>query len=478
MRLSRNGLRSATSIISDSWHPWKRQCRSFKLQAGVLEDLKSRGLVADITRPAQLEAEIQKQPQTVYVGVDPTARSLHVGHLVPLLCLFHFQIRGHQIIPLIGGATGLIGDPSGRSTERPLSARETIEYNVTQLTAGIIRFFDGAMEYAKKRLPQSPTHIPPPNVQNNLNWLKDLNLLEFLRTVGFHSRVNTMLARESVQARLSSQQGISFTEFTYQLLQAYDFLTLHKQFGCTIQIGGSDQWGNIIAGIELINRANSSPGSQQEGGPEKGFGITTPLLTTASGQKFGKSAGNAVSLNEEDTSVFDFYQFFLRSSDADVSRYLKMFTLLPQEKIDSVMDAHNRSPETRQAQRLLAEEVTELVHGQDGVARAQLATRLLYERDIATAKADDVVAALRGTPVLHLRDASEVVDVPLVKLAAAFGLAASNSAARQLVSAKGLYLNNNPVSDAHQKLSAADLIDGRLAFLRAGSQKLAVIALR
>ncbi|OSD06790.1 hypothetical protein PYCCODRAFT_1382700 [Trametes coccinea BRFM310] len=478
MRLSRNGLRSAHSIISESWHPWKRQCRSFKLQAGLLEDLKSRGLVADITRPAQLEAEIQRQPQTVYVGVDPTARSLHVGHLVPLLCLFHFQIRGHQIIPLIGGATGLIGDPSGRSTERPLSAKETIEYNVTQLTAGIIRFFDGAMGYAKKRLPQSSTQILSPNVQNNLNWLKDLNLLEFLRTVGFHSRVNTMLARESVQARLSSQQGISFTEFTYQLLQAYDFLTLHRQFGCTIQIGGSDQWGNIIAGIELINRANSAPGSQPESGPEKGFGITTPLLTTASGQKFGKSAGNAVSLNEEDTSVFDFYQFFLRSSDADVGRYLKMFTLLPQEKIDSVMDAHNRSPETRQAQRLLAEEVTELVHGQHGVARAQLATRLLYERDIATAKADDVVAALRGTPVLHLRDASEVVDVPLVKLAATFGLAASNSAARQLVSAKGLYLNNIPVSDVHQKLCSAELVDGRLAFLRAGSQKLAVIALK
>ncbi|KAL7281740.1 hypothetical protein ACG7TL_005058 [Trametes sanguinea] len=498
MRLSRNGLRSAHSIISESWHPWKRQCRSFKLQAGLLEDLKSRGLIADITRyasfvrilgvsdrsrPAQLEAEILKQPQTVYVGVDPTARSLHVGHLVPLLCLFHFQIRGHQIIPLIGGATGLIGDPSGRSTERPLSAKETIEYNVTQLTAGIIRFFDGAMGYAKKRLPQSSTQILSPNVQNNLNWLKDLNLLEFLRTVGFHSRVNTMLARESVQARLSSQQGISFTEFTYQLLQAYDFLTLHRQFGCTIQIGGSDQWGNIIAGIELINRANSAPGSQPESGPEKGFGITTPLLTTASGQKFGKSAGNAVSLNEEDTSgklieSLTMLQFFLRSSDADVGRYLKMFTLLPQEEIDSVMDAHNRSPETRQAQRLLAEEVTELVHGQDGVARAQLATRLLYERDIATAKADDVVAALRGTPVLHLRDASEVVDVPLVKLAATFGLAASNSAARQLVSAKGLYLNNIPVSDVHQKLCSAELVDGRLAFLRAGSQKLAVIALK
>ncbi|KAI0630279.1 hypothetical protein C8Q77DRAFT_1064433 [Trametes polyzona] len=484
MRLSRDGLRALNNLNSASWKPLRRHCRSFQLQAGLLEDLKSRGLVADITRPAQLEVEVQKQPQTVYVGVDPTAPSLHVGHLVPLLCLFHFQMRGHHIIPLIGGATGLVGDPSGRSTERPLSAPETIAHNVEQLTAGITRFFEGAMKYATKRVPQSITSIHPPNVQNNLTWLKDLNLLEFLRTVGFHSRVNTMLARErhvldTVQARLTSQQGISFTEFTYQLLQAYDFLTLHRKFGCTIQIGGSDQWGNIIAGIELISRANSAPGSQPDGTiTEKGFGLTTPLLTTASGQKFGKSAGNAVSLNEADTSVYDFYQFFLRTSDADVGRYLKMFTLLSPDQIQDIMQAHTASPEARTAQQKLAEEVTELVHGAEGVERAQLATKLLYERDIATAKTADVLSALSGNPVLHVRDASEVLDVPLVKLAATFRLAASNSAARQLVSMKGLYLNNVPVADVHQKLSSTDLIDGRLAFLRAGSQKQAVVVLK
>ncbi|TBU33899.1 hypothetical protein BD311DRAFT_774365 [Dichomitus squalens] len=436
--------------------------------------MRTRGLVADITRPDQLEIELQKQPQTVYLGVDPTARSLHVGHLVPLLSLFHFQLRGHQIIPLIGGATGLIGDPSGRSTERPLTARETIEYNVAQLTAGIKQFFERAQKYAEKRIPSS-LRVLPPNVQNNFNWLKDLSLLEFLRTVGFHSRVNTMLTRESVQARLSSQQGISFTEFTYQLLQAYDFLTLHKTFGCTIQVGGSDQWGNIIAGIDLINRANS-----QDSGAlvEKGFGITTPLLTTASGQKFGKSAGNAISLNEDDTSVFELYQFFLRSSDADVGRYLKMFTLLSLERVDTVMETHNQNPEARSAQRLLAEEVTELVHGEDGVARARLATKILYERDISTAKTDNVLAALRGNPVLHVCDASEVLDVPLTKLATTLSVASSNNAARQLVASKGLYLNNTPVADVQQKLTPADFIDERLAFLRAGSQKVAVVALK
>ncbi|KAH9858803.1 hypothetical protein C2E23DRAFT_718187 [Lenzites betulinus] len=478
MRLSRNSLKSVQSLSATTWHPPKRQCRSFQLQAGLLEDLKSRGLVADITRPAQLETEIQKHPQTVYVGVDPTASSLHVGHLVPLLSLFHFQMRGHHIIPLIGGATGLVGDPSGRSIERPLSSPETIAHNVEYLTAGITRFFEGAMKYATKRVPSSSTPIHPPNVQNNLSWLKDLNLLQFLRTVGFYSRVNTMLARESVQARLTSQQGISFTEFTYQLLQAYDFLTLHRKFGCTIQIGGSDQWGNIIAGIELISRANSAPGASQDGAAEKGFGLTTPLLTTASGQKFGKSAGNAVSLNENETSVYDFYQFFLRTSDGDVGRYLKMFSLLSEAQIEDVMRSHSESPEARLAQRKLAEEVTELVHGVDGVERAQLATKLLYERDIATAKAEDVLAALSGNPVLHVCDASEVLDVPLIKLAATFRLAASNSAARQLVAAKGLYLNNSPVTDVHQKLSSADLVDGRLAFLRAGSQKQVVVALK
>ncbi|PIL36113.1 hypothetical protein GSI_01773 [Ganoderma sinense ZZ0214-1] len=497
MLLPPRALHTLNAVANATWSPLRRQCRSFHFQTGVLEDLKARGLVADITRAEQLAGELQKQPQTVYLGVDPTARSLHVGHLVPFLSLLHFQLRGHQIIPLIGGATGLIGDPSGRSTERPLSARETIEHNVTQLTAGITRFFERATEYAEKRLPLSSTRIPPPNVQNNLNWLKDLNLLEFLRTVGFHSRVNTMLARErlvyvswmnqphalngrlSVQARLLSQQGISFTEFTYQLLQAYDFLTLHKTLGCTIQIGGSDQWGNIIAGIELINHANALPGTQDPGAvAEKGFGITTPLLTTASGQKFGKSAGNAVSLNEDDTSVYDFYQFFLRSSDADVGRYLRMFTLLPLEQIEAALEGHNNSREARGAQRLLAEEVTELVHGRDGVARAQLATRILYERDIAAAKADEVLAALRGNPVLHLCDPAEVIDVPLTKLAATHRVTSSNSAARQLVVSKGLYLNNAAVANFQQKLTAADLIDGRLAFIRAGSQKVAVIALK
>ncbi|KZT72083.1 hypothetical protein DAEQUDRAFT_664957 [Daedalea quercina L-15889] len=466
--------------------------RPFHLKVDLLEDLKARELVADITRyeiassipasrlrcfrPEQLQKELKRQPQVVYSGVDPTAKYLHVGHLLPLLCLLHFQLRGHKVISLIGGATGLIGDPSGRSTERPLAAATVVEDNVRALSQAIQRFFAGALEYARNRLPSSKTDISAPDVRNNLDWFKGMGLLEFLRMVGIHHRVNNMVARESVKARLSSQQGISFTEFTYQLLQSYDFLRLHKDVGCNIQLGGSDQWGNIVAGIELIHHVNAA--SNPDGQPDAGFGIVTPLLTTSTGEKFGKSAGNAVSLDETVTNVLDFYQFFLRTADADVGRYLKTFTLLPVTEIDEVMETHRAAPETRTAQRLLAEEVTELIHGKDGVRKAHAATAVLYGGDFASVKASDVVEALDGLPVLHTLDETEVFGTPVPKLAVRCGIATSNGAARQLVAAKGLYVNNRPVTDAQLKLTIADLIDNRLIVLRAGRQKQAVIALQ
>ncbi|EPT05031.1 hypothetical protein FOMPIDRAFT_1139959 [Fomitopsis schrenkii] len=450
--------------------------RSFHFRADLLEDLKARGLVADVTRAEQLHQELKRQPQVIYAGVDPTAKYLHVGHLLPLLCLLHFQLRGHKVISLIGGATGLIGDPSGRSTERPLAEASLVEDNVRSLSDAIQRFFTGALSYAHERLPPSEAQISPPDVRNNLHWFKDMGLLEFLRSVGIHHRVNNMMARESVKARLASQQGISFTEFTYQLLQSYDFLRLHKDAGCNIQLGGSDQWGNIVAGIDLINHVNSASGAGTRS--DKGYGIVTPLLTTATGEKFGKSAGNAVSLDESVTNVFDFYQFFLRTSDADVGRYLKMFTLLPVDQIDEVMATHERAPEMRTAQRLLAAEVTEMIHGKDGVRKAFAATSVLYGNDFATVKASDVVDALDGLPVLHMLDPDEMFSTPVPKLAVRCGITASNGAARQLVAAKGLYVNNQPVLDTQLKVTANDLIDGRLIILRAGKQKQAVVALR
>ncbi|GBE81010.1 Tyrosine--tRNA ligase, mitochondrial [Sparassis crispa] len=473
MQVCRHGVRSSRSLRPSSHVLLQR--RRFHLQADLLDDLQSRGLISDITRPDMLREELRSGNQVVYAGIDPTAPSLHVGHLLPLLSLFHFQIRGHQIIPLIGGATGLIGDPSGRSTERPLSAQADVERNVLALIQGVRNFFSGAVKYAQNRLEASTTPILSPDIRNNIHWTKDLGLLEFLRTVGVHSRVNIMMARDSVRNRLTSQQGISFTEFTYQLLQSYDFLMLYKNAGCTIQIGGSDQWGNIIAGIDLINRVNATDGAENR--TEKGFGIVTPLLTTASGEKFGKSAGNAISLDEQATNVFDFYQFFLRSTDADVGRYLKIFTLLPLAKIESVLEDHASNPETRLAQRLLAQEVTELVHGETGVRRAQAATAVLYDQDFSTLNIDTIIESLHGMPFFNEYEESEMMNVPIAKLAARCQIASSNGAARQLVAAKGLYLNNHPVSDPQQALRPSDLIGGRLAIIRAGKQKQAVVAL-
>ncbi|KAI0316255.1 hypothetical protein OF83DRAFT_1127987 [Amylostereum chailletii] len=458
------------------------QRRSFSFSSGLVEELENRGFVSQVTRPALLNSLLASGvPQTVYAGVDLTARSLHVGHILPLLCLLHFQVRGHNVIPLIGGATALIGDPSGRSTERPHMARARVEENVALLTANIDRFFKRASEYAESRLEPDGHSCRPATVRNNIEWFDTMGMLEFLRDVGTNARVNSMLARESVQSRLNSNQGISFAEFTYQLLQAYDFLSLHKQAGCTIQVGGSDQWGNIVAGIELINRANdpSSAGSGESEGEvsvQKGFGITVPLLTTSTGEKFGKSAGNAVWLDEKLTSVLDFYQFFLRTTDADVEKYLKLFTLLPLSRIGHVMEEHKKQPDARAAQRLLAQEVTTLVHTAEGLRHAQAATRVLFGIDVHDVKATDVVAALTGDPRLHLVDPNSVFNNTAARLAVQCKLVKSNSAARSLVAMGGLYVNGKPTT-LEYKLQKSDLIDDRLLILRTGKANHAVVAL-
>ncbi|KAF7792328.1 hypothetical protein EIP86_003364 [Pleurotus ostreatoroseus] len=329
---------------------------------------------------------------------------------------------------MIGGATGLVGDPSGRNTERPLSEASAVQSNVEHLVSSISRFFSGAIAFF------------------------------------------------SVQTRLSSQQGISFTEFTYQLLQGYDFYNLHKNHACTIQLGGSDQWGNILAGIDLINKLDPVTDAKAAH-TERAFGITMPLLTTPSGEKFGKSAGNAVALDENITSVFDFYQFFLRTPDSHVGQYLRMFTWLPISQIDDVMNQHERSPEMRIAQRLLACELTELVHGEQAVNRAQAASKVLFDSDYAAVKTADVLLALKGDPRLQYCELAELLDVPIAKLASKYQLVASNSAAKQLIAGNGLYINNVAVQDNQQKVQQTDLIDGRLVILRSGSQKQLVLAI-
>ncbi|KAF8893779.1 hypothetical protein BD779DRAFT_1435384, partial [Infundibulicybe gibba] len=410
-----------------------------------------------VFRPEALCKDLEKKPQVVYAGVDPTAKSLHIGHLIPLMTLLHFHIRGHTIIPLIGGATGLVGDPSGRLTERQPADVQQIQNNVTGLTASIDLFFERARKYATTRLSLGK-EISDIRVKSNLDWHGSLTMLEFLQKVGIHSRVNTMLNRESVRARLDSQQGLSFTEFTYQLLQAYDFYHLHKHHDCTIQVGGSDQWGNILAGMELISRLDQSSGKNRA----EAYGLTTPLLTTSTGEKFGKSAGNAVWLDANMTSVFDFYQYFLKVTDADVEKHLKLFTLLSEAQINKTLVAHKGQPEKRIAQRCLASEITEMVHTSDGVRQAETLTRLLFESDYAGLKTNQVVTAMENDSRLAIIEEQEIFGTPITKLASKYGLVSSTSAARSLCLSRGLYLNNEAVTDPHLRIVSSDLIDKRV----------------
>ncbi|KAH7913681.1 hypothetical protein BJ138DRAFT_1058546 [Hygrophoropsis aurantiaca] len=418
-----------------------------------------------------------KGPQTVYAGIDPTAHALHAGHLIPLLCLFHFQLKGNKPIALIGGATGLVGDPSGRMTERALSEKAQIELNTMKLTEAIKKFFSRATAYAQERYPSRPSLPTDVQILNNIDWLRNLNLLDFLRTTGVHFRVNYMLAKDSVRTRMNAQHGITFTEFTYQLLQGYDFYHLYKDRGCTIQIGGSDQWGNILSGVELINKAELGGSGPSVTEKEKAFAMTTPLLTNSLGEKFGKSAGNAIWLDESMTSYFDFYQFFLRTTDADVHKYLKMFTLLPVDEIDAIVMDHQSHPERRVAQKRLAEEVTGMIHGNKGLEAARVATQVLFGSDYSTLRADQILNSLSGDPRLVFCEQDVMFGTSLPNLAATFRLVSSKSAARKLAQAGGLYLNNESKSDVQFRLQRSDLVDDRVAILRAGKDKHLILAL-
>ncbi|KAJ7579167.1 hypothetical protein C8J56DRAFT_338069 [Mycena floridula] len=451
---------------------WARRPRRLKAIRGyttLLEDLEHRGYIQQVTKRVEFSNALEASPQVIYAGVDPTASSLHIGHLVPLMSLLHFQLRGHTIIPLIGGATGLVGDPSGRKTERQLPDVKHVEENVTKLTASIKGFFQRALAYAQTREAFSHVQTSEPDVQSNLSWHRDVTMLDFLQRVGIHARVNTMIARDSVRTRLESQQGISFTEFTYQLLQAYDFHHLHKHFGCTAQVGGSDQWGNIVAGLELITRVEGEAASPA-------YGFTTPLLTTASGDKFGKSAGNAIWLNTELTSVFDFYQYFLKVEDADVEKYLKLFTLVPLPEIGTVMSAHMLEPERRIAQRRLADEVTELVHQKSGLDQAKRTTRIAFDKNSSQRDAASIIEAFQGDPRFITCDRNELTTIPVMKLASKYGLVSSTSAARQLILAKGLYVNDQVVPEIQFTVGSSDLIEDQIAIVRAGKDKLIVLA--
>ncbi|EAU91221.1 tyrosine-tRNA ligase [Coprinopsis cinerea okayama7 len=493
------------------WHVWSlsrtpksrlapvlRRHARLNHSSAVLDEVTARGFIQDVTRRADLAKALEAKPQGLYTGIDPTAPSLHIGHLIPLLCLAHFHLHGHKIIPLIGSATGRIGDPSGRSTERKLQQTEQLNANIAGLTRSVTNFFERAFVHASRRLGLQRDAQPEVKVVSNHVWHEKFSMLDFLQVVGIHARINTMMNRESVRARLSSQQGISFTEFTYQLLQAYDFHYLNQNHGCTIQIGGSDQWGNIVAGIELIGKlspSSTAQGTGKEATPPTtspdAFGITTPLLTTPSGEKFGKSAGNAVWLDENLTSVFDFYQYFFKSPDSVLPLYLNLFTFLPRPKIAEIVETHNARPELRLGQKTLAAEVTEMVHGASALERAQTLTSLLFPTSISASASPDgsaqsdysgltteqITSAFDSSDprLVYIPEAELVESTPVVKLASRCGLVASNSAGRSLVASRGLYLNNSPVPDIKTTISKNQLIDGRVAILRAGKDKLSVL---
>ena len=412
----------------------------------ILTTLRERHLLEDTTSPNLAEA--LTQPLTLYAGFDPTSDSLQAGNYVTIMALAHFQRAGHRVIALVGGATGLIGDPSGKSTERQLLTAEQVETNLVGIRENLSRFLDFS--------PSSPN---PAIMVNNYDWFGRMPFIDFLRDVGPYFRMGTMLSKDSVRKRLEAEDGMSFTEFCYQILQGYDFLHLNRTYGCTLQIGGSDQWGNITAGTELVRRVLGT----------EAFGLTFPLVCDSTGRKFGKSEGNAMFLDERKTPCYDFYQFFMRALDTDVIRYLKIFTFLPLERIAGLDAALAAAPERREAQQILAEEVTRAVHGERGLAIARQATEVLFGGSIEGLGAGDLESIFANVPSATL-PAEQVLGKPVFEIAALAGMLASKGEARRLVQQGGLSLNNRRIEGPGTVLEAAALIEGRLAVLRGGKK--------
>ncbi|HUR34736.1 MAG TPA: tyrosine--tRNA ligase [Vicinamibacterales bacterium] len=415
--------------------------------AKIFDELTWRELVYDATDG--LSELLATQSTTVYAGFDPTASSLHLGHLLPLMGLARLQRFGHTPIAIIGGGTGMIGDPSGKSQERNLLSVEQIAENVAGIRAQMERFLDFGVQGHAAR------------IVNNADWLGTVDLLTFLRDAGKHFTVNYMLQKESVSRRLESEEGISFTEFSYLLLQAYDFLQLFDRHGCTVQIGGSDQWGNITAGIDLIRKLRAT----------RAHGLVMPLVTTASGVKFGKTEKGAVWLDPARTSPFAFYQFWLNTDDRDVLRYLKSFTFLTRVQIDDIAGRLREAPEKREAQRVLAREVTGLVHGEGQVQRAEHASQLLFGEDITQLSAEDVLAVFADVPATEVAAAEVAAGIGVVDLVALVKLAPSRSEARRLVQGGGVYVNNRRIADIQARIGAESAIEGRVLIVRKGSKQ-------
>ena len=418
----------------------------------LLEDLRWRGLLAQSTDEAAL-LESLKKPITLYVGFDPTAPSLHVGNLVVLLVLRRFQLAGHNPIALVGGATGLVGDPSGKNEERTLNSSEIVEGWVNRIRKQVSAFLD---------FDATPNKAV---VVNNLDWTSPLSAIEFLRDIGKHFSVNQMLSKDSVSARLEAG-GISYTEFSYQVLQSYDFLELYRRNNCTLQLGGSDQWGNIVAGLDLIRRVEQG----------SGHALTVPLLTKTDGTKFGKTAGGSVWLDPEMTSPYAFFQYWLNTDDKDVINFLKVFSFKSHEEITELENAHNANPGLREAHRALARELTSLVHSEQTTVRVEAAARALFgQGDLQELDEETLAGALAELPRTTV---SKDQPIPTwVDLLASTGVVDSKSAARRIVKEGGAYLNNEKISGEDFAPSKSDFLCGKYAVLRKGKRDLAAVEL-
>ena len=418
----------------------------------LLDDLKWRGLIAQTTDEVELRKVLAK-PITLYVGFDPTAPSIHVGNLVVLFVLRRFQLAGHNPLPLVGGATGLVGDPSGKNEERTLNTAEVVGQWVDRIKGQLSKFMD--FETSKN----------PAVMVNNLDWTAPMSAIEFLRDIGKHFSVNQMLNKDAVSARLE-KDGISYTEFSYQVLQSMDYLELFRRYNCTLQIGGSDQWGNITAGLDLIRRVESAGA----------HALTVPLLTKADGTKFGKTAGGGVWLDPEMTSPYAFFQYWLNSDDKDVINFLKVFSFKSRTEIEALEATHSANPGAREAHRELARELTSLVHSPDIAVRVEEAARALFgQGDLATLDEATLASALAELPRTRIASGDEIPT--WVDLMAATGVVDSKSAARRIVKEGGAYLNNEKVVGEDFRLQKTDFLCGKYAVLRKGKRDLAAVEL-
>jgi tyrosyl-tRNA synthetase len=418
------------------------------MSTDVFSELEWRGLVCESTEG--LREVLARENVTLYIGFDPTAASLHVGSLLPMMALARMQRCGHSPIAIVGGGTGMIGDPSGKTSERQLLTVEQIDLNLAGIRAQLAKVLDF----------DAPSN--PARIVNNADWLRPLNYLEFLRDIGKHFTINYMLAKESVKRRIDQEDGISYTEFSYLMLQSYDFLTLFDRYGCTLQMGGSDQWGNITAGCDLVRRLRAG----------KAHGLVMPLVTTSSGVKFGKTEAGAVWLDPALTSPFRFYQFWVNTDDRDVVRYLKFFTFLTREEIEALEAEVRRAPEKRTAQRALARAVTAIIHGQEVVERAEHASGLLFGERVSELDVDDIIAVFDDVPSTQVgleRLAGE--GMAIADILVTTTLASSKGEAMRLVKGGGVYVNNRRVADERARFTVDQAIAGRVFVLRKGGRQ-------